>query len=108
MPRTFADQYFTKGAEFSKLVIYAYRPMASASRQSDGGYRVGSTIAMVLKANQAPIRVLSVTPILQFKGIPTPPQVQKNYLERTIGNQAYSAVAVTLFADEGDTIDADN
>jgi hypothetical protein len=74
MPGTFADQHFTKGTEFSKLVIYAYRPLASASRQSDGGYRVGSTIAMVLsETRRIPLLRLPFSP---RKAIPSTPTTE--------------------------------
>lgn len=94
MPRLYADHHFPKGAIWEKVAVTACRPMPGASWQPDGGYRAGGNIVMVIQ-NMA---VTAVTPIPQFKGLPIPPAVQKNYLERQIGMQAYSAVAVSLWA----------
>lgn len=93
MPRFYANQYFTKGKEYQKLAIYAFRPMSGTSWQSDGGYMVGASIALVIKE----LKVVSVNPILQWKGLPPPVQVQKNYLEKKLGREAYIPMAVTLF-----------
>ena len=99
MPRVIAGKYFTKDREYSKVAIYAFRPMRSAW-QSDGGYMVGATIALVIKD----VRVLDVVPIAQWKGLPIPPQVQKNYLERQIKTETYNPVAVKLWVSQGDVV----
>jgi hypothetical protein len=93
MPRFYANQYFTKGKEYKKLAIYAFKPMPGQSWQSDGGYMVGATIALVIKD----LKVVNANPILQWKGLPPPVQVQKNYLEKKLGREAYIPMAVQLF-----------
>ncbi|HTK38103.1 MAG TPA: hypothetical protein VL325_06395 [Pyrinomonadaceae bacterium] len=98
MPRIYAHQYFNVGKEYPKLSIYAFRPMPGQSWQSDGGYMVGPSIAMVIKQ----ISVTKITPIHGWTGLPAIAQVQKNYLERKIGNEAYAPMAVSLFV-AGDT-----
>jgi hypothetical protein len=92
LPMTFAGRYFTKGRNYTKVAIYAFKYMRGQSWHSDGGYMVGATIALVLKD----VTVVDVVPVPGFKGLPIPPQVQKNYLEKTIGTATYSAAAVTL------------
>ena len=100
MPRTYAGRYFTKGREYSKVAIYAFKQVYGSSSQN-GGYMVGASIALVLSQ----VRVVDVVPILQWKGLPIPPQVQKNYLEKLIGGrEAYAPVAVTLFVPQGDVV----
>lgn len=98
MPRTYAGRYFTKDREYSKVAIYAFKPV---TRSWGDSYMVGATIALVLKE----VKVVSVVPIPQWKGLPATPQVQKNYLEKLIGREAYTPVAVSLFVMQGDVVE---
>jgi hypothetical protein len=100
MPRTYAGRYFTKRREYAKLAIYAFKPVHGSS-WLNGGYMVGASIALVLKE----VKVVNVVPIQQWKGLPIPPQVQKNYLEKLIGRETYVPVAVTLFVLQGDVVE---
>ena len=100
MPRVIAGRYFTKDREYKKIAIYAFRPVSGSSWQSDGGYMVGATIALVIQN----VQVKEVVPIMQWKGLPAPPQVQKNYLERKIGRETYAPVAVKLWCSQGDVV----
>jgi len=99
MPRTYAGRYFTKDRVYSKLAIYAFKPV-SGSSSMNGGYMVGASIALVLKE----VKVVDVVPIPQWKGLPIPPQVQKNYLEKLIGRETYIPVVVSLFVMQGDVV----
>jgi hypothetical protein len=99
MPRTYAGRYFTKDREYSKVAIYAFKPVYG-SASLNGGYMVGASIALVLKE----VKVIDVVPILQWKGLPGMPQVQKNYLEKLIGRETYAPVAVTCFVMQGDVV----
>lgn len=92
LPRVVANQYFGLGTSYQKLSIDAFKNQPGSGWQSDGGYMVGATIALVLPE----VTVTKVTPILQWKGLPAPIQVQKNYVERKYGTSAYAPVAVTL------------
>jgi hypothetical protein len=98
VPRPIAQQYFQPGKTYEKLSVYAFRPMPGASWQSDGGYMVGATIALVFK----PVMVQTVSPIMQWKGLPPMPQVQRNYLEKKFGRDAYVPVDVKFFAQQAD------
>lgn len=100
MPRSYAGRYFTKDREYSKVAIYAFRPVPGSSWQSDGGYMVGASIALVLKQ----VKVMNVVPIPQWKGLPSIPQVQRNHLEKLIGRETYIPVAVTCFVMQGDVV----
>jgi len=92
LPKIIAHQFFEVGKSYQKLSIYAFKYQRGSGWQSDGGYMVGSTIALVLPE----VTVTKITPIFQWKGLPPPIQVQKNYLERKYGTAAYTSVAVTL------------
>ncbi len=100
MPRMYQNNYFVKGRSYSKLTIYAYRQTNGLTWGANGGYLMGASIALVLKD----VQVMDVKPIMQWKGLPIPPQVQKNYLEKKIGRETYIPVAVQLFASQGDVV----
>lgn len=100
MPRMIQTSYFAKGRGYSKLSVYAYRQVPGSLSGTNGGYLQGASIALVLKE----VTVVEVSPIMQWRGLPIPPQVQKNYLEKKIGRETYIAVAVQLFAQQGDIV----
>jgi len=86
MPRLYAESTFKVGQEYDKVSVIAFRPINSSD------YMSGATITLVL--NQ--IKVVSAAAIFQWKGLPIPPQVQKNYLEKKIGRETYIPTAVAL------------
>lgn len=94
MPRVFAQGTFQVGKEFEKLSVAAFKQVNSQN------YLMGASITMVMKN----VKVLGHIPIMQWGGLPIPPQVQKNYLEKKIGRETYIPVAVKLFVYEADTI----
>jgi hypothetical protein len=100
MPRPVANRHFSIGKEFSKIAVYAFRPVPSMAWMN-GGYMVGATIAIVLKQ----VKVLSVSPIMQWKGLPALKDGQRNYLEKMFGRETYAAMAVKLFAFQGDVVE---
>ncbi|HWA56115.1 MAG TPA: hypothetical protein VG692_02620 [Gemmatimonadales bacterium] len=100
MPRMYQTNFFTKDRTYSKLSVYAYRQVYGSLSGVNGGYLMGASIAMVLQD----VRVVDIKPIMQWKGLPIPPQVQKNYLEKKIGRETYIPVAVQLFASQGDVV----
>lgn len=99
MPRTIAERSFRKGYEFQKLVIYAFKPMPSASWMN-GGYMVGPSPAIVFKD----LTVTEITPIPQMRGIESIKEAQRNYLTKLLGTAMYSAVSVQLSADQADLV----
>jgi hypothetical protein len=100
MPRMYQTTFFTKDRSYSKLTVSAYRQVPGSLSGTNGGYLTGASIALVLHD----VRVVDVKPIMQWKGLPIPPQVQKNFLEKKIGRETYIPVAVQLFAVEGDVV----
>lgn len=88
MPAKIAEN-FTLKREFSKIVVYAFRPMGSTA------YMVGSTIAMVLENTV----VTDVTPIMQALGLPALKDAQRNYLTKMLGTGAYNCRAVKLWVE---------
>lgn len=100
MPRMYQNNYFAKDRTYEKLSVYAYRQVPNSLSGANGGYLVGQSIALVLQQ----VRVVDVRPIMQWQGLPIPPQVQKNYLEKKIGRETYIPVAVQLFAMQGDVV----
>lgn len=94
MPRLFANATFQVGATFEKIAVSAFRPRNSTD------YMSGSTITLVIKN----VKVLSLTPILQWQGLPIPPQVQKNFLEKKIGRETYIPMAVKLWVYEAEAV----
>lgn len=97
MPRLVQASHFAKDRSYSKLSMYAYRGGYDPS-DVNGGYRLGSSTVLVLKN----VKVMDVQPIMLWGNLPTPPDVQKTYLEKKMGREAYMAAAVKLFASTGD------
>jgi len=92
MPRYYANKYFTPRSTYSSITLVAFKPLRANGFESGSGYMTGPSITLVLEN----VIVNSVVPILQWKGLPIPPQVQKNYLEKAIGREAYAPVEITL------------
>ena len=97
MPRHYANQFFKPKSQFSSVSLSAFKPLRANGFESGSGYMTGTPVTMVLEN----VMVLSVVPILQWNGLPIPPQVQKNYLEKKIGREAYAPVEITLFVQSG-------
>jgi hypothetical protein len=100
MPRPVQAAYFPKDRTYSKLTVSAYRQIASSLSLGNGGYLQGFSFALVLKD----VKVMEVRQIMQWGNLPNPPDVQKNYLERKMGREAYFPVAVRLFASNGNIV----
>lgn len=94
VPKPVAQRHFGVGKEFTKIAVYAFRPM-------NAGYMVGSTIAIVLRQ----VKVLGVAPIMQWKGLPSLKEAQRNYLEKMFGRDTYAAMAVKMFVFQGDVVE---
>ena len=86
MPRLYAASTFKVGQAYDKVAVTAFKPINSTD------YMSGASITLVL--NQ--VEVVSAASIFQWKGLPIPPQVQKNYLEKKIGRETYIPTAVAL------------
>lgn len=97
MPRMYANQFFTKDRHWDEVIVNAFRPMQTAAGDN---YLGGSSVALKLSN----VLVIGSTPILQWKGLPIPPQVQKNFLEKKIGRETYIPTAVKLMVQEGEAI----
>ncbi len=99
MPRYYATKYFQPNTQYSSVSVSAFKPQRGSSGLETGqGYMVGNPVAMVLHN----VQIKTVVPILQWKGLPIPPQVQKNYLEKAIGREAYAPVQITMFVEWGE------
>jgi hypothetical protein len=98
MPRLFASQFFKPKSQYSSVSLTAFKPLRGNGFESGVGYMTGSPVTMVLHN----VMVNSVVPILQWQGLPIPPQVQKNYLEKKIGREAYAPVEITMFVQWGE------
>jgi len=96
LPRTFANKLLTVGKQYSSLSVTAFKPQINLTADPVGGFMSGPTFSVVLEG----VEVKKVTPIAQWKGLPIPPQIQKNALERKIGRETYIPVAVSLFVYE--------
>lgn len=97
MPRYYANQFFKPNTQYSSVSLSAFKPLRANGFESGSGYMTGNPVTMVLEN----VMVKSIVPILQWNGLPIPPQVQKNYLEKKIGREAYAPVAITLFVEWG-------
>ena len=97
MPRYYANKYFQPRATYSSVTLNAFRPLRGNGFESGLGYMTGNPVTMVLEN----VMVKAVVPILQWKGLPIPPQVQKNYLEKAIGREAYAPVEIELWVQQG-------
>ena len=94
MPRLYAHQYFIKNSQFSEVILSAFRPMQTA--KSDN-YAWGASVELVLEN----VDVLSSFPVMQRKGLPFPPRVQQNFLNKKFGTEAYYTIAVKLSVQQG-------
>lgn len=97
MPRLYANQFFTKDRHWDEVIVGAFRPMQTAAGDN---YLGGASVALKLSN----VMVVGSRPIMQWKGLPIPPQVQKNFLEKKIGRETYIPTAVQLMVQEGDAI----
>jgi hypothetical protein len=94
MPRVYAQGTFQVGQQFDKVLVTAFKQVNAMS------YMMGASITIVLQN----VKVLSHTPIMQWAGLPIPPQVQKNYLEKKIGRETYIPSAVKLWVYQADVV----
>lgn len=97
MPRVYASQFFTKDRHWDEVIVGAFRPMQTAAGDN---YLSGTSVALKFSN----VMVVGSSPIMQWKGLPIPPQVQKNFLEKKIGRETYIPTAVKLMVQEGDAI----
>lgn len=101
LPRYYADKYFQPKVSYTSVSVIGFKPYKDSSGDESGqGYRIGNPVTMVLHN----VMVKAVDTIYQWGTLPKPPMVQKNYLEKAIGRQAYIPVQVTLWAQWGEVV----